>query len=69
MIHLSEEFKRTLRKDDISYEQVPPNIHRRNAAERAVRTFKNHFLAGLATCHKDFALREWDRLIPQCELT
>ena len=51
------------------YELVPPHQHRRNAAERAIRTFKNHFLAGLATCDPDFPLREWDRLVVQAELT
>jgi hypothetical protein len=33
---------------DIKYQLVPPHIHRRNAAERAIRTFKNHFIAGLS---------------------
>ena len=48
---------------------VPPHQHRRNAAERAIRTFKKHFLAGLASCDPDFPLREWDRLNVQAELT
>ena len=54
---------------DLTFELVPPHQHRRNAAERAVRTFKNHFIAGLATCHPDFLLQEWDRLLMQAELT
>ena len=44
-------------------------MHRRNAAERAIRTYKNHLLAGIATCHPDFPLTEWDRLIDQCNIT
>ena len=44
-------------------------MHQRNAAERAIRTFKNHFLAGLATCDPDFPLQEWDRLILQATIT
>ena len=44
-------------------------MHRRNAAERAIRTYKNHLLAGLATCHPEFPLTEWDRLIDQCNIT
>ena len=44
-------------------------MHRTNAAERAIRTFKNHLIAGLATCHPDFPLGEWDRLLEQCEIT
>jgi hypothetical protein len=33
---------------DIAYHLVPPHCHRRNAAERAIRTFKEHFVAGLS---------------------
>ena len=48
---------------------MPPNVHRRNAAERAIRTFKAHFLAGLATCDPEYPITEWDRLLPQAEMT
>ena len=53
----------------VDYQLAPPHIHRRNAAERAIRTFKNHFIAGLCTCDPDFPLRLWDRLIPQAEIS
>ena len=36
----------------MTFELVPPNQHRRNTAERAIRTFKNHLLSGLATCRR-----------------
>ena len=29
------------------FQLVPPNMHQRNAAERAIHTFKSHFLAVL----------------------
>ena len=48
---------------------MQPNQHRRNAAERAICTFKNHLLSGLATCDPDFPLREWDQLLFKAELT
>ena len=35
-----------------------------NAAERAIRTFKNHFIAGLASIDNQYPIREWDRLLP-----
>lgn len=44
-------------------------MHRRNAAERAIRTNKNHLLARLATCYPEFPLTEWDHLIEQCNIT
>jgi hypothetical protein len=50
----SADLKKGLKKYKLEYQLVPPHIHRRNAAERAmIRTFKNHFLACLATCDPD----------------
>ena len=65
----SSQLKNALKVENIELELVPPHQHRQNAAERAIRTFKNHFLAGLATCDPDFPLREWDRLLQQAEVT
>jgi hypothetical protein len=48
---------------------VPPRNHRINAAERAIATFKEHFIAGLATVDKNCLLQLWDELLPQIELT
>ena len=63
------DLKLSILKNNQKYELVPPHQHRRNAAERAIRTFKNHFLAGLASCDHNFPIAEWDRLLPQCEMT
>ena len=65
----SAAFKNTLQQEGITYELVSPHQHRRNTTECTIRTFKNHFLAGLATCHPDFPLSEWDRLLAQAEVT
>ena len=51
------------------FQLVPPNIHRRNTAERAIRTFKAHFLAILAGVAPDYPRNLWDILIPQTETT
>jgi hypothetical protein len=53
----------------MSYQLVPPHCHRTNAAERAIRTFKEHFKAGLATVNPEFRAHLWDRLLPQTEIT
>jgi hypothetical protein len=53
----------------IAYQLVPPHCHRRNAAERAIRTFKEHFAAGLSSVDPAFPLHLWDRLLPQAEIT
>ncbi len=36
---------------------VPPHNHRVNAAERAITTFKEHFIPGLTTVDKDCPLQ------------
>ena len=48
---------------------APPNIHRLNAAKRAIRTFKAHFLPILAGVAPYYPCSLWDILIPQTELT
>ena len=44
-------------------------MHRRNLAERAIQTFKSHFIAMLCGCDPTFPLHLWCRLLPQAELT
>ena len=51
------------------FQLVLPNMHRRNAAEQAIRTFKAHFLAILAGMAASFPRYLWDLLIPQAEMT
>jgi hypothetical protein len=55
--------------NDIAYQLVPPHCHRRNAAERAIRTFKEHFVAGISSVEPSFPMHLWDRLLPQAEIT
>jgi hypothetical protein len=55
--------------NDVEYQLVPPHCHRRNAAERAIRTFKEHFVAGLSSVDPTFPLHLWDILLPQAEIT
>ena len=61
--------KEFLTAENVEYQLVPPHIHRRNSAERAIQTFKNHFIAGLASTDPNFPLSNWCRLLPQAELT
>ena len=57
---LSSDLRECFKKYNIKFQRVPPHIHRRNAAERAIQTFKNHLLSGLATCNSKFPIAEWD---------
>ena len=61
--------KEFLTAENVEYQLVPPHIHRRNSAEHAIQTFKNHFIAGLASTDPNFPLSNWCRLLPQAELT
>ena len=53
----------------LKYETVPPGDHRRNPAERAISTFKSHFIAILNGLDSRFPEGAWDELIPQTNLT
>jgi hypothetical protein len=48
---------------------VPPQTHRFNPAERAVRTSKNHLISVFSFTHPDFPDDLWDRLLPYAEIT
>ena len=51
----SSEMKSALKNFKLSYQLVPPDIHRRNSAERAI--------------NRKFPIREWDRLLPHATMT
>jgi hypothetical protein len=65
----SDILKQFLQKENIDYQLVVPGSHRRNSAERAISTWKNHFIASLCSVDQDFPLHLWDCLLPQAELT
>jgi hypothetical protein len=54
---------------NIAYQLVPPDQKRANSAERAIQTFRRHFLNLLATTHPSFPINHWPALLPQAELT
>ena len=60
-----------LNKWKVKYQLVPLDMHRRNTAERAIRTCKceAHFISMLAGVDDDFPSHLWDLLVPQAEMT
>ena len=48
---------------------MPPDVHRHNAAECAIWTFKAHFLAILAGVDNDLPISLWGTLLTQTKLT
>ena len=64
----SAEFKKVIKKQS-KLQMVPPDSHRRNIAERAIQTFKNHFVAILSGVDAKFPMQLWCKLLPQTILT
>ena len=54
--------------NNIAIQYCPPHTHRSLKAERAIRTFKNHFIATLCTAAPDFPLTLWDDMLSQIEI-
>jgi len=65
----NELLQKFFRKAKVEAQCVPPSIHRRNRAERAIRDWKSHFISGLDNVSKDFLMSLWCELLPQCEIT
>ena len=66
---VSEDLKKYFEDSDIQFQLVPPHMHRINAAERSVRTFKNHFIDALCTVEPILLLYLCHRLFPQVTMT
>ena len=45
---ISEAYKEEILATKMSYQLVPPNDHLQNIAERAIQTWKSHFIGVLA---------------------
>jgi hypothetical protein len=65
----SQLLKDFLMQEDIDFQLTPPGMHRRNTAERAIRTFKNHLIAGFATTDKQFPMKLWAYIVEQAQIT
>jgi hypothetical protein len=61
----TKHIKTFLTKNDCKLQLVEPHNHQVNAAEQAIQTFKDAFIAALATTDNNFPLQLWDPLAPQ----
>ena len=61
--------KKFLTEKGCHLQLVEPHNHRVNAAERAIKMFKDAFNAALATTDMEFPLQLWDKLAPQVQDT
>ena len=62
-------FKRFLCSKGIDLQLVPTYDHRTNPAEKAIDTWKRHFIARLASLPPNFPIHLWCRLIPHTNTT
>ncbi len=62
---VAKHIKKNLPEYKCKLQLVEPHNHCVNAAERAIQTFKDAFIARLATTDSKFPLQLWDRLTPQ----
>ncbi len=53
----------------IKWQMATPFNKRTNKAERAIQTFKRHFLSVLSSTHPSFPLNHWPELLEQAEYT
>ena len=58
-----------MKLNNIQFQLVPPHDHRSNPAEKAIGTWKDHFIAGLSSINPDFPLHLWCRLVNQATTT
>ena len=49
------------------YQLVPPDVHRRNIAEREIQTWKSHFIGILAGTAATLPLHLWCQIIPHAK--
>jgi hypothetical protein len=65
----SKAVEKHIRDNKMNIQLVPPHNHHVNAAKQAIATFKEHFVAALATVDSLCPLQLWDEFLPQVELT
>ena len=58
-----------MEKYTIDFQLAPAHMHRKNTADRAIRTCKNNLISGLSTTDTDFSISKWDRLLYQRIIT
>ena len=65
----STAYKECIRNNGMTHKLVPPDNHRSILAERAIQTFKHHFISILSSVDDKFPLSLWCALLEQTELT
>ena len=64
---VSKAYKDEITTSGMTFQLVPPDDHRRNLAEKAIQTWKDHFIGVLSGTAETFPLHLWCQAIPQME--
>jgi hypothetical protein len=72
-LQLLDEYCSTILKDSlveqrINFQLVSPGIYQEKSVERAILTFKKHFLARLCITDPNLPIHLWDCILPQAIL-
>ena len=65
----SKDLVNAIKERQLTYEVMPPSNHRQNPAERAIATYKSHFISIINGLDKGYPPGGWDLLIPQVNMT
>ena len=72
-LHIENDFPDALQsflgENSVTVHLCPPNGHHTNQSEKAIDTWKCHFLEGLSGADPSFPMHLWDRLLPQATQT
>jgi hypothetical protein len=65
----SKDVESFIADNNASHQYTPPDIHRTNPAERAIRTWKNHFVSIRAGTPSTYRLSNWCKDLEQTDIT
>ena len=64
---ISMAYRLEIKKTGMSYQLVPPDDHRSNLSEKAIQTWKEHFIGVISGTAKSFSDHLWCQAIPQVQ--
>ena len=64
---ISALYRNEIKSTNMTLQLVPPDDHRRNLAEKAIQTWKDHFISALSGTAASFPEHLWCQIIPQAE--
>ena len=54
------DLKEAMKNYEIDFQLYSPHMHRQNTVERAIITYKNHFMSIFSMIDSDFPFSDWE---------